>query len=79
MPQLRWRKLFRFAYKTCLVVPANCHRLTRFPVLCRGVGHPSNSQTILLSQLGGFRETEHFEIFYARELETEIERHRCGL
>ena len=28
---------------------------------------------ILPRKLGGFRETEHFEIFYARELETEIE------
>ena len=72
MPQLRWRKLFNPLTKRVwlylLIVS-----LLGFQLYAGALGiRPTRDD--IARRLGGFRETEHFEIFYARELETEIER-----
>lgn len=71
MPQLRWRKLFSSLTKRVwLYLLIVC--LLGFQVYAGALGiRPTRSD--IAQKLGGFRETEHFEIFYARELETEIE------
>ena len=72
MPQLRWRKLFDplsgRVWLYLLVVG-----LLGFQHYAGALGiRPSRDD--IARKLGGLRETAHFEIFYARELETEIER-----
>ena len=71
MPQLRWRKLFSSLTKRVwLYLLIVC--LIGFQFYAGALGiRPSRDD--IAEALGGFRETEHFEIFYARELETEIE------
>ena len=71
MPQLRWRKLFSSLTKRVwLYLLIVC--LLGFQVYAGALGiRPTRDD--IAQKLGGFRETAHFEIFYARELETEIE------
>ena len=71
MPQLRWRKLFSSLTKRVwLYLLIVC--LLGFQVYAGALGiRPTRDD--IAQELGGFRETAHFEIFYARELETEIE------
>ena len=71
MPQLRWRKLFSSPTKRVwlylLIVG-----LLGFQCYAGALSiRPTRDD--IAQKLGGFRETAHFEIFYARELETEIE------
>ena len=72
MPQLRWRKLAGSLTKHIplylLIVG-----LLSFQFYVGDLGIRPTREDIA-RKLGGFRETTHFEIFYARELETEIER-----
>ncbi len=71
MPQLRWRKLFSSLTKRVwLYLLIVC--LLGFQVYAGVLGIRLTRDDIA-HKLGGFRETAHFEIFYARELETEIE------
>ena len=72
MPQLRWRKLFnspaRRVWLYLLVIG-----LLGFQLYTGALGiRPTRDD--IARELGGLRETAHFEIFYARELEAEIER-----
>ena len=72
MPQLRWRKLFnspaRRVWLYLLVIG-----LLGFQLYTGALGiRPTRDD--IARELGGLRETVHFEIFYARELEAEIER-----
>ena len=71
MPQLRWRKLFSpLTKRVGLYLLIIC--LFGFQCYASALGiRPSREH--IARQLGSFRETAHFEIFYARELETEIE------
>lgn len=72
MPQLRWRKLFSSLTKRVwLYLLVVC--LIGFQFYA-GALNIRPTRDDIARNLGGFRETEHFEIFYARELETEIER-----
>ena len=72
MPQLRWRKLFSPLTK----------RVWLYLLIIGLFGFQFYAGTLeirptrndIAQRLGGFRETEHFEIFYASELEAEIER-----
>ncbi len=71
MPQLRWRKLFSSLTKRAwLYLLIVCLLGFQFYTGTLGI-RPTRDD--IAQKLGGFRETEHFEIFYARELETEIE------
>ena len=71
MPQLRWRKLFSSPTKrSWLYLLIACLLGFQFYIGALGI-RPTRGD--IARKLGGFRETEHFEIFYARELETEIE------
>ena len=71
MPQLRWRKLFSSLTKRIwLYLLVVCLLGFQFYTGALGI-RPTRDD--IAQKLGGFRETEHFEIFYARELETEIE------
>ena len=72
IPQLKWRKLAgpltkRAPLYLLIVV------LLGFQFYAGALGMRPTREDIA-RKLGGFRETAHFEIFYARELETEIER-----
>ena len=72
MPQLRWRKLFdpltRRVWLYLLVIG-----LLGFQFYAGALGiRPTRDD--IARELGGLRETAHFEIFYARELEAKIER-----
>ena len=71
MPQLRWRKLAGPLTKRAplylLIVG-----LLGFQFYAGALGIRPTREDVA-RKLGGFRETAHFEIFYARELETEIE------
>ena len=72
MPQLRWRKL-----SGPLVKRVGLYLLTigllSFQFYAGTLGiRPTRDD--IARELGGLRETAHFEIFYARELEAEIER-----
>ena len=71
MPQLRWRKLFSSPIKRVwLYLLIVC--LLGFQWYAGALSiRPTRDD--IARKLGGFRETAHFEIFYARELETEIE------
>ena len=71
MPQLRWRRLFSSPTKRVgLYLLMVC--LFGFQCYAGALGiRPTRGD--IARKLGGFRETEHFEIFYARELETEVE------
>ena len=72
MPQLRWRKLFSLPTKR-LGVYLLIVCLLGFQFYAGALGiRPTRDD--IARKLGGFRETEHFEIFYARELETDIDR-----
>ena len=72
MPQLKWRKLFKPPTKRVwLYLLIVCLLGFQFYAGALGI-RPTRGD--IARKLGGFRETEHFEIFYARELETEIER-----
>ena len=72
MPQLKWRKFFapltsRIGIYLLIV------GLLGFQCYAGMLGiRPTRDD--IARELGGFRETAHFEIFYARELESEIER-----
>ena len=72
MPRLRWRKLFspltRRVWLYLLVIGLLGFQ---FYVGAWGI-RPTRDD--IARELGGLRETAHFEIFYARELEAEIER-----
>lgn len=71
MPQLKWRKLFSpFTKRAGLYLLIVC--LLGFQFYAGALGIRPTREDIA-QKLGGFRETAHFEIFYARELETEIE------
>ena len=72
MPQLRWRKLLSpLAKHVGLYLLIVC--LIGFQFYAGALGiRPTRDD--IAEALGGFRETEHFEIFYARELQTEIDR-----
>jgi hypothetical protein len=72
MPQLRWRKFFdplpRRVGLYLLIIG-----LLGFQFYVGALGiRPTRDD--IARELGGLRETAHFEIFYARELEAEIER-----
>ncbi|MDE0427977.1 MAG: hypothetical protein OXN25_24225 [Candidatus Poribacteria bacterium] len=72
MPKLRWRKLVgpitqRVPLYLLIV------GLLGFQFYAGALGIRPTREDVA-QKLGGFRETTHFEIFYARELETEIER-----
>lgn len=72
MPQLKWRKLFKPPTKRVgLYLLIVCLLGFQFYAGALGI-RPTRGD--IARKLGGFRETAHFEIFYARELETEIER-----
>ena len=72
MPQLRWRKLLSpFTKRVWLYLLIVCLLGFQFYAGTLGI-RPTRGD--IAQKLGGFRETAHFEIFYARELETEIER-----
>ncbi len=72
MPQLKWRKLFKPPTKHVgLYLLIVCLLGFQFYAGALGI-RPTRGD--IARKLGGFRETAHFEIFYARELETEIER-----
>lgn len=72
MPQLKWRKLAGpFAKRVPLYLLTVV--LLGFQFYAGALGMRPTREDIA-RELGGFRETAHFEIFYARELETEIER-----
>ena len=72
MPQLRWRKLVGPLTKRVplylLIVG-----LLGFQFYAGALGIRPTRKDVA-RELGGFRETTHFEIFYARELEAEVER-----
>ena len=71
MPQLRWRKLFS-SFTKCVWLYLLLVCLLGFQFYTGALGiRPTRGD--IARKLGGFRETAHFEIFYARELETEIE------
>ena len=72
MPQLKWRKLFSpLTKRVGLYLLIVC--LIGFQFYAGALGiRPTRDD--IARKLGGFRETAHFEIFYARELQTEIER-----
>ena len=72
MPQLKWRKFFNPLIKRLgLYVLIVC--LIGFQCYAGALGiRPTRAD--IAEALGGFRETAHFEIFYARELQTEIDR-----
>ena len=72
MPQLRWRKLFKSLTKRVwLYLLIVCAIGFQFYAGTLGI-RPTRGD--IARKLGGFRETAHFEIFYARELQAEIER-----
>ncbi len=72
MPQLRWQKLFRPLPKHVgLYLLIVC--LIGFQFYAGALGIRPTRDNIA-EALGGFRETAHFEIFYARELQAEIDR-----
>ncbi len=72
MPQLRWRKLFDpLAGRVGLYLLVIGLLSFQFYAGALGI-RPTRDD--IARQLGGLRETAHFEIFYARELEAEIER-----
>ena len=72
MPKLRWRKFVGPIPKRVplylLIVG-----LLGFQFYAGAIGIRPTREDVA-RKLGGFRETTHFEIFYARELETQIER-----
>ena len=72
MPQLRWRKLFSpLTDRIWLYLLIIGLLGFQFYVGALGI-RPSRDD--IARELGGLRETAHFEIYYARELEAEIER-----
>ena len=72
MPQLRWRKLFDpLAGRVGLYLLVIGLLSFQFYAGALGI-RPTRDD--IARQLGGLRETAHFEIFYARELEADIER-----
>ncbi len=72
MPKLRWRKLVGPIPKR-LPLYLLIVGLLGFQFYAGALGiRPARED--VARKLGGFRETTHFEIFYARELESQIER-----
>ena len=72
MPQLKWRKLFNPLTKHAgLYLLIVCLIGFQFYAGALGIRPTRND---IAQELGGFRETEHFEIYYARELQTDIDR-----
>ncbi len=76
VPKLRWRNLFQFTpTKSLWQITTVC------ALVIAVIGIESFSGKLMIrpsrgdiaQALGGYRETEHFEIFYARELEEEID------
>ncbi len=72
MPQLRWCKLVAPLRKR-LPLYLLTLILLGFQFYAGALGIRPTREDIA-QELGGFRETTHFEIFYARELDTEIDR-----
>lgn len=73
MPRLRWRKLFSPLEARCVWLYLLVIGLLGFQFYAGALGiRPTRND--IARELGGLRETAHFEIFYARELEAEIER-----
>lgn len=71
MPQLRWRKFLR-PFTKRLPLYLLIVGLLGFQFYAGVLGvRPSRGD--VARKLGGFRETTHFKVFYARELEAEIE------
>ena len=72
MPQLKWQKLFNPLPKHVgLYLLIVC--LIGFQFYAGALGiRPTRDD--IAEALGGFRETAHFEIYYARELQAEIDR-----
>ena len=71
MPQLRWRKFF-----TPLTKRVGLYLLIVWVISFQfyaGVLGIRPTRANIAEKLGGFRETEHFEIFYASELQTQID------
>ncbi len=74
MPQLRWRKLFS-PLKTRHIIGVYLLAIGLLGFQCyAGTLGIRPTRADIARELGGLRETAHFEIFYARELEAEIER-----
>ena len=72
MPQLKWRKLFNPLIKHVgLYLLIVCLIGFQFYAGALGIRPTRND---IAQELGGFRETEHFDIFYARELQADIDR-----
>ena len=72
MPQLRWHKLFSpLTKRVGLYLLIICVIGFQFYAGALGI-RPTRGD--IAEALGGFRETAHFEIFYARELQTQIDR-----
>ncbi len=73
MPRLRWRKLFSPLAARCVWLYLLVIGLLGLQFYAGALGiRPTRDD--IARELGGLRETAHFEIFYARELESEIER-----
>ena len=73
MPQLKWRKLFSPSETRRVGLYLLIIGLLGFQFYAGALGiRPTRDD--IARELGGLRETAHFEIFYARELESEIER-----
>ena len=76
IPRIRWRNLIRFSSKNSV-----WQTITVCVVFGTVIGIELYSGNLgirptrkdIAQKLGGYRETEHFEIFYARELEEEID------
>ena len=75
IPRLRWSNLFWYSsvgtvwkiIPVCLIIMA----VIGIEIYSGKIGiRPSRND--IAQELGGYRETEHFEIYYARELEEEI-------
>ena len=72
MPRLRWRKLLS-PFASRIWIYLFIVGLFGFQCYAGALGiRPTRDD--IAHELGGLRETAHFEIFYARELETKIER-----
>ena len=72
MPRLRWRKLFSRLETRRIGLYLLVIGLLGFQFYAGALGiRPTRDD--IARELGGLRETAHFEIFYARELEAEIE------
>ncbi len=72
IPKLRWQRL-RTSLATAITPTLLAIGVILFQLYASPLGlRPTRAD--IARELGGFRETAHFQIFYARELETEIQR-----